>query len=427
MKNFVEELRWRGIIHDMMPGTEELLSQGMVSGYIGFDPTADSLHVGSLAQIMTLVRFQQAGHKPIALVGGATGMVGDPSGKSAERNLLDSETLNKNVEGIRRQLEQFLDFNCGNNSAELVNNYDWFKNYSFLDFIRDAGKHITVNYMMAKDSVKRRIEGDAGMSFTEFSYQLIQGFDFYHLWKEKNCKLQMGGSDQWGNITTGTEFIRRKAQGEAYALTTQLIKKSDGTKFGKTEGGNIWLDKTKTSPYKFYQFWLNTTDEDAKAYIRIFTLLSKEEIEALEVAHAAAPHERHIQKALAKEVTTRVHSEADYLGAVEASQILFKGTVDDLARLDEATFLDVFDGVPQFELSISELSNGIGMLDLLAEKTNIFPSKGEARKMIQGGGVSINKVKVENAEIKADSSHVLNHKYMMVQKGKKNYYLITLK
>lgn len=427
MKNFVEELRWRGVIHDMMPGTEELLNKEMVSGYIGFDPTADSLHVGSLAQIMTLVRFQKAGHKPIALVGGATGMVGDPSGKSAERNLLDTETLNKNVEGIRRQLEQFLDFNCGNNSAELVNNYDWFKHYSFLDFIRDAGKHITVNYMMAKDSVKRRIEGDTGMSFTEFSYQLIQGFDFYHLWKEKNCKLQMGGSDQWGNITTGTEFIRRKAQGEAYALTTQLIKKSDGTKFGKTEGGNIWLDKTKTSPYKFYQFWLNTTDEDAKAYIRIFTLLSKEEIEALETAHAAAPHERHIQKALAKEVTTRVHSEADYLGAVEASQILFKGTVDDLAKLDEATFLDVFDGVPQFELSVAELTGGIGMLDLLAEKTNIFPSKGEARKMIQGGGVSINKVKVENAEMKADSSHVLNQKYMMVQKGKKNYYLITVK
>lgn len=427
MKNFVEELRWRGVIHDMMPGTEELLNKEMVSGYIGFDPTADSLHVGSLAQIMTLVRFQKAGHKPIALVGGATGMVGDPSGKSAERNLLDAETLNKNVEGIRRQLEQFLDFNCGNNSAELVNNYDWFKHYSFLDFIRDAGKHITVNYMMAKDSVKRRIEGDAGMSFTEFSYQLIQGFDFYHLWKEKNCKLQMGGSDQWGNITTGTEFIRRKAQGEAYALTTQLIKKSDGTKFGKTEGGNIWLDKTKTSPYKFYQFWLNTTDEDAKAYIRIFTLLSKEEIEALETAHAAAPHERHIQKALAKEVTTRVHSEADYLGAVEASQILFKGTVDDLAKLDEATFLDVFDGVPQFELSVAELTSGIGMLDLLAEKTNIFPSKGEARKMIQGGGVSINKVKIENSEMKADSSHVLNQKYMMVQKGKKNYYLITVK
>lgn len=427
MKNFVEELRWRGVIHDMMPGTEELLNKEMVSGYIGFDPTADSLHVGSLAQIMTLVRFQKAGHKPIALVGGATGMVGDPSGKSAERNLLDVETLNKNVEGIRRQLEQFLDFNCGNNSAELVNNYDWFKHYSFLDFIRDAGKHITVNYMMAKDSVKRRIEGDTGMSFTEFSYQLIQGFDFYYLWKEKNCKLQMGGSDQWGNITTGTEFIRRKAQGEAYALTTQLIKKSDGTKFGKTEGGNIWLDKTKTSPYKFYQFWLNTTDEDAKAYIRIFTLLSKEEIEALETAHAAEPHERHIQKALAKEVTTRVHSEADYLGAVEASQILFKGTVDDLAKLDEATFLDVFDGVPQFELSVAELTSGIGMLDLLAEKTNIFPSKGEARKMIQGGGVSINKVKVENAEMKADSSHVLNQKYMMVQKGKKNYYLITVK
>lgn len=332
--NFIEELTWRGILHDVMPGTEELLNKEVVTGYIGFDPTADSLHVGSLAQIMTLLRFQLAGHKPLALVGGATGMVGDPSGKSAERNLLDADTLNKNVEGIKKQLSQFLDFNCGANSAELVNNYDWFKNYSFLDFIRDAGKHITVNYMMAKDSVKNRINGDTGMSFTEFSYQLIQGYDFYYLWKEKNCKIQMGGSDQWGNITTGTEFIRRKASGEAFALTTQLIKKSDGTKFGKSEGGNIWLDREKTSPYKFYQFWLNVSDDDAKSYVRIFTLLNQTEVEELEAKHAAAPHERHLQKALAKEVTTRVHSEADYLQAIETAEFLFKSKAEDVANLN---------------------------------------------------------------------------------------------
>ena len=332
--NFIEELTWRGILHDVMPGTEELLNKEVVTGYIGFDPTADSLHVGSLAQIMTLLRFQLAGHKPLALVGGATGMVGDPSGKSAERNLLDADTLNKNVEGIKKQLSQFLDFNCGANSAELVNNYDWFKNYSFLDFIRDAGKHITVNYMMAKDSVKNRINGDSGMSFTEFSYQLIQGYDFYYLWKERNCKIQMGGSDQWGNITTGTEFIRRKASGEAFALTTQLIKKSDGTKFGKSEGGNIWLDREKTSPYKFYQFWLNVSDDDAKTYVRIFTLLSKSEIEELEAKHASVPHERHLQKALAKEITIRVHSEADYLQAIETAEFLFKSKAEDVANLN---------------------------------------------------------------------------------------------
>lgn len=427
MSNFVEELKWRGMLHDIMPGTEELLSKGSVTGYIGFDPTADSLHVGSLAQIMTLVRFQAAGHKPLVLLGGATGMVGDPSGKSAERNLLDNDTLNRNLEGQRKQLEKFLDFNCGANSAEMVNNYDWFKNYSFLDFIRDAGKHITVNYMMAKDSVKKRLEGDSGMSFTEFSYQLIQGYDFYHLWKEKNCKIQMGGSDQWGNITTGTEFIRRKAAGEAYALTTQLIKKSDGTKFGKSESGNVWLDRTKTSPYKFYQFWLNTSDEDAKSYIRIFTLLNKEEIEQLEVAHNAAPHERHLQKALAKDITIRVHSEADYQAAVEASQILFKGSLEDLAKLDEATFLDIFDGVPQFDLAKAELANGLGIVELLAEKTSIFPSKGEARKMLQGGGVALNKQKVENVEMIVDASALINNKYILLQKGKKNYNLVLVK
>ncbi len=425
--NFVEELRWRGILHDIMPGTEELLGRETVTGYIGFDPTADSLHVGHLAQIMTLVRFQAAGHKPLALIGGATGMVGDPSGKSAERNLLDADTLQKNIEGIKQQLQKFLDFDCGDRSAELVNNYDWFKHYSFLDFIRDAGKHITVNYMMAKDSVKRRLEGDSGMSFTEFSYQLIQGFDFYHLWKERRCLLQMGGSDQWGNITTGTEFIRRKAGGEAFALTTQLIKKSDGTKFGKSEGGNIWLDRHKTSPYKFYQFWLNTSDEDAQSYIRIFTLLGREEIEHIEAAHKAAPHERHLQKALAKDITIRVHSAADYDAVLEASQILFKGSLEDLARLDETTFLDIFDGVPQFDVPRADVEKGLGVIELLAEKTSIFPSKGEARKMLQGGGVAINKLKVEDVEMKIDSSFLINHKYILLQKGKKNYNLVSVK
>ena len=345
-KNFVEELRWRGMLHDIMPETEELLNTEMISGYIGFDPTADSLHVGSLAQIMTLLHFQQAGHKPYALVGGATGMVGDPSGKSQERNLLDETTLNKNIAGIKTQLLKFLNFSDGDNKAVLVNNYDWFKNYSFLEFIRDAGKHITVNYMMAKDSVKKRISGDdrEGMSYTEFSYQLIQGYDFYYLWKHNNIKLQMGGSDQWGNITTGTEFIRRKDGGKAFALTTQLIKKADGSKFGKSESGNIWLDKNKTSPYAFYQFWLNTSDDDAKTYIRIFTLMDKATIEVLETTHSAAPHLRVLQKALAKEVTIRVHNEEDYNAAIEASEILFgKATSAALASIDEATFLAVFD------------------------------------------------------------------------------------
>jgi len=419
--NFVEELRWRGLLHDIMPGTEELLSKETVTAYIGFDPTADSLHVGSLAQIMTLLRFQKAGHKPIALIGGATGMVGDPSGKSAERNLLDEEALNKNVAGIKKQLEKFLDFNAGTNGAELVNNYDWMKQFSFLDFIREVGKFITVNYMMAKDSVQNRLE--TGMSFTEFSYQLLQGYDFYWLYKNKNCKLQMGGSDQWGNITTGTELVRRKGGGEAFALTTQLIKKADGTKFGKSESGNVWLDREKTSPYKFYQFWLNASDEDAKTYIKYFTLFSKQEVEALEEKHASAPHERHLQKALAKDITIRVHSEEDYNAVVEASEILFKGSVEDLAKLDEATFLDVFDGVPMFEVSKSELSSGIGFLDLLAEKTKIFPSKGEARKMVQAGGVSVNKNKWEDVQGNIDMKHTLNQKYILIQKGKKNYFL----
>lgn len=424
--NFVEELKWRGILHDMMPGTEEELAKGMATGYIGFDPTADSLHVGSLAQIMTLVRFQQAGHKPLALVGGATGMVGDPSGKSAERNLLDADTLNKNVEGIKNQLSKFLDFDCGANSAELVNNYDWFKNYSFLDFIRDAGKHITVNYMMAKDSVKNRITGDSGMSFTEFSYQLIQGFDFYYLWKEKNCMIQMGGSDQWGNITTGTEFIRRKAGGEAYALTTQLIKKSDGTKFGKTEGGNIWLDKEKTSPYKFYQFWLNVSDDDAKSYIRIFTLLSKEEIEEIEAKQNAAPHERHLQKALAKDVTTRVHSEADYIQAIETTEFLFKSKAEDVSKLDVNSFDKILGGIDTFEVNKAELTSGVSLVDLLAEKTQIFPSKTEARKMIQGNAVALNKNKHADVNAAINLDLFVGEKFLLVSKGKKENYLVKL-
>ena len=427
-KNFIEELRWRGMLHDIMPETEELLNKEMTSGYIGFDPTADSLHVGSLAQIMTLLHFQQAGHKPYALVGGATGMVGDPSGKSQERNLLDEEALNKNVEGIKNQLLKFLNFNTGENKAELVNNYDWFKNYSFLEFIRDAGKHITVNYMMAKDSVKKRISGEdrEGMSYTEFSYQLIQGYDFYYLWKHNHIKLQMGGSDQWGNITTGTEFIRRKDGGKAFALTTQLIKKADGTKFGKSESGNIWLDKNKTSPYAFYQFWLNTSDDDAKSYIRIFTLMDKATIEGLEEEHHKAPHLRILQKALAKEVTIRVHNEEDYNAAIEASEILFgKGTSDALARIDEATFLAVFEGVPTFNLDKKLLEAGVQLEDLLVVHTNIFPSKGEARKNIVAGAVSMNKNKMmSNTEI-VSNTHLINGKYLLLQKGKKSNFLIV--
>ena len=424
--NFIEELKWRGMLHDVMPGTEELLNKEMTTGYIGFDPTADSLHVGSLAQIMTLVRFQLAGHKPLALVGGATGMVGDPSGKSAERNLLNADTLNKNIEGIKKQLQQFLNFDCGENSAELVNNYDWFKNYSFLDFIRDAGKHITVNYMMAKDSVKNRINGETGMSFTEFSYQLIQGYDFYHLWKEKNCKVQMGGSDQWGNITTGTEFIRRKASGEAFALTTQLIKKTDGTKFGKSESGNIWLDRTKTTPYKFYQFWLNVSDEDSKNYIRIFTLLSQPEIEAIEINHQAAPHERHLQKALAKEITIRVHSEADYNDSVATGEFLFKAKADDISSLDTAKFEKLLSGIDTFEIHKNELATPINIVNLLVEKAEVFPSNNEARKMITGNALSVNKTKITDVNTLIDLSFFSNQTYLLISKGKKENYLIKL-
>ena len=423
---FIEELKWRGILHDVMPGTEELLAKEMVSGYIGFDPTADSLHVGSLAQIMTLLRFQLAGHKPIALVGGATGMVGDPSGKSAERNLLDADTLNKNVEGIKKQLQQFLNFDCGANSAELVNNYDWFKNYSFLDFIRDAGKHITVNYMMAKDSVKNRINGDSGMSFTEFSYQLIQGFDFYYLFKHNNCKLQMGGSDQWGNITTGTEFIRRKASGEAFALTTQLIKKADGTKFGKSETGNIWLDREKTSPYKFYQFWLNVSDEDSKTYLRIFSLMNQQEIEALETLHNAASHERHLQKALAKEITIRVHSEADYLQAIETAEFLFKSKAEDIAQLNANSFEKLLGGIDTFEIAKTHIQNGLSLVDAVVEHAAIFPSKTEARKMIQGNALALNKTKVNDVTMNLALSNFIADTYLLVSKGKKENYLVKL-
>lgn len=420
--NFVEELRWRGMIHDMMPGAEDQLQKEMTAAYIGFDPTADSLHIGSLVQIMTLVHLQKAGHKPVALVGGATGMVGDPSGKSAERNLLSEDVLNHNLDCVQKQLEKFLDFDCGENSAEMVNNYDWFKDMSFLDFIRDVGKHITVNYMMAKDSVKKRLE--TGMSFTEFSYQLVQGYDFYYLWKNKNCKLQLGGSDQWGNIVTGTEFIRRKGGGEAYAITTPLIKKADGTKFGKTEGGNVWLDKAKTSPYKFYQYWLNASDEDAKNYIRIFTLLGREEIEALEKEHEEAPHLRILQKKLAEDVTVRVHSQADYEAAVAASQILFgKSTEETLRSISEDDLLSVFEGVPQFTFDKSELVDGLDVVELLADRTEVFPSKAEAKRMLKSNAVAINKNKVAE-EYKVGVDALLNDKYVLVQKGKKNYFLL---
>jgi len=423
--NFVEELRWRGMLHDIMPGTEELLNKEMASGYIGFDPTADSLHVGSLAQIMTLIHFQRAGHKPYALVGGATGMVGDPSGKSAERNLLSEDVLQHNLNGIKGQLEKFLDFNSAANSAEMVNNYDWFKEFSFLNFIRDVGKHITVNYMMAKDSVKNRISGDTGMSFTEFTYQLVQGYDFYYLWKNKNCVLQMGGSDQWGNIVIGTELIRRKDAGEAYALTTQLIKKSDGTKFGKTEGGNIWLDPEKTSPYKFYQFWLNTSDADAKTYIRIFTLFDQDTIIALEAEQDAAPHLRTLQKALAKDITIRVHGEAEYEKAIKSSEFLFGNTgIEFLNELNDAEVIGLFEGVPNFTIAKNELTEGINAAELLAGKTTVFASKGEAKKMIQGGGVAINKQKIVTAEDVYQADVLINGKFLVAQKGKKNYFLI---
>jgi tyrosyl-tRNA synthetase len=422
--NFVEELRWRGLLQDMMPGTEELLEKEIVTGYIGFDPTADSLHIGHLTQIFTLLRLQKAGHKPIALIGGATGMIGDPSGKSAERNLLDEAALNKNVEGIKKQLEKFLDFNGGPTGAELVNNYEWMKNYSFIHFIRDIGKHLTVNYMMAKDSVKNRLE--TGMSFTEFSYQLLQAFDFYKLYELRNCKLQMGGSDQWGNITSGTELIRRKNGGEAFGITTQLIRKADGTKFGKTESGSIWIDRTKTSPYKFYQFWINTSDADAKNWINVFTFLTREDIQALIAEHEKDPGKRVLQKTLAKELTTLVHSEDDYKTAIEASAILFTGTINDISNLNDELFSDIFDGVPQFSILKTDIEAGTSIIDLLADKTKIFPSKGEARKMIQGGGIRINKEKVESHDLMVTPSYLINNKYILIQKGKSNYYLCSV-
>lgn len=429
--NFVEELRWRGMIHDMMPGTEEQLQKEMTSAYVGIDPTADSLHIGHLVGVMMLKHLQRAGHRPIALIGGATGMIGDPSLKSAERNLLDEATLRHNQESIKNQLAKFLDFDSdAPNAAKLVNNYDWMKDYSFLNFIRDIGKHLTVNYMMSKDSVKKRLssESNVGMSFTEFSYQLLQGYDFLYLYQHEGCRLQMGGSDQWGNITTGTELIRRKQGGEAFALTCPLITKADGGKFGKTESGNVWLDRRYTSPYKFYQFWLNVSDADAAKYIKIFTALSKEEIADLEAEQAAAPHLRPLQKRLAKEVTIMVHSEEDYNAAVEASNILFgNATSEALKKLDEETLLAVFEGVPQFEVSMDEFATGIKAVDLFTEKAAVFPSKGEMRKLVQSGGVSVNKEKLATADEVVTSASLLNNKYLFVQKGKKNYFLLIIK
>ena len=422
--NFIAELQWRGMIHDIMPGTEEALLKKVSAGYIGFDPTADSLHVGHLVQIMTLVHFQRAGHKPYALVGGATGMVGDPSGKSQERNLLDVATLDHNVACVRQQLEAFLDFNCGETAAEMVNNYDWFKNISFLDFIRDVGKHISVNYMMAKDSVKKRLE--TGMSFTEFSYQLVQGYDFYHLNKHHNCILQLGGSDQWGNIVTGTELIRRKAGGEAYAVTTPLIKKADGTKFGKTESGSVWLDPDKTSPYAFYQFWLNASDTDAANYIRIFTLRTKEEIEALEAAHAEAPHLRVLQKAIAEDITTRVHGAAALQTAIAASNILFgKSTAEDLRSLSEKDFFAVFEGVPQAVVATADFAEGMSIIDALAAKTGFLSSNGEARRELKANAISVNKEKVGEDFILLPE-HLINGRYALLGKGKKNNYILII-
>ncbi|MBD8346791.1 tyrosine--tRNA ligase [Dysgonomonas sp. HGC4] len=429
--NFVEELRWRGMIQEIMPGTEEQLQKELTSGYLGIDPTADSLHIGHLVGVMILKHFQRAGHRPIALIGGATGMIGDPSMKSQERNLLDEKTLRHNQESIKKQLAKFLDFESDKpNKALLVNNYDWMKDFTFLDFIRDIGKHITVNYMMAKDSVKKRLSGESadGMSFTEFSYQLLQGYDFLHLYSELGCRIQMGGSDQWGNITTGTELIRRKTGGEAFALVCPLITKADGTKFGKTESGNVWLDRRYTSPYKFYQFWLNVSDDDAAKYIKIFTALSKEEIEALVHAQKEAPHLRPLQKKLAEELTIMVHSVEDYEAAVSASGILFGGsTADALKTLDEETLLQVFEGVPQFDVSKVELEDGIAVIDLLTQVTTVFPSKGEMRKMVQAGGVMINKNKLENSDEIIDHSYLIDGKYILAQKGKKNYYLLIAK
>lgn len=431
MKNFIEELRWRGMLQDVMPGTEELLNSGMVTGYIGFDPTADSLGVGNMVQIMTLLHFQQCGHKPIALVGGATGMVGDPSGKSAERNLLSEEILNHNLTSQRKQLEKFLDFNSGANSATIVNNYDWFKNISFLDFIRDTGKHITVNYMMAKDSVKKRLTGEdrEGMSFTEFTYQLVQGYDFYYLWKNHGVKLQMGGSDQWGNIVTGTELIRRKDGGEAWALTTPLIKKADGTKFGKTESGNIWLDPKRTSPYEFYQFWLNAADGDAGNYIRIFTLKTREEIEALEAQHKEAPHLRTLQKALAEDITKRVHGEEIISSILTATELLFgKETIERITAMSDEQFVTLFKntGVPNVEVTMSEVEAGISIVELLAKRAQLVASNGDAMKLIKGNGVSLNKAKVTDPKLLVNSSNLLNGKYFLLQKGKTDYCLVKI-
>lgn len=429
--NFVKELEWRGMINNMMPGTEEQLNKEMTSAYVGIDPTADSLHIGHLVGIMMLKHLQRAGHRPIALIGGATGMIGDPSMKSQERVLIDEATLRHNQECLRKQLEKFLDFNSGApNAAILVNNYDWMKNYSFLQFIRDVGKHLTVNYMMAKDSVKKRLAANAdhGMSFTEFSYQLLQGYDFLYLYEHEGCRLQMGGSDQWGNITTGTELIRRMNGGDAFAITCPLITKADGTKFGKTEGGNVWLDPKRTSPYKFYQFWLNVSDEDAAKYIKIFTDLTQEEIAKLEEEQAADPGLRPLQKRLAKEITTMVHSAADYEMAVEASQILFSNKANDiLHKIDESTLLSVFEGVPQFEISKAKLEEGIPAISLLTDEAAVFPSKGEMKKMTQGGGVSINKEKLTDQNATISTADLLNGKYILAQRGKKNYYLLIAK
>jgi tyrosyl-tRNA synthetase len=423
---FIDELRWRGMIHDIMPGTEEYLKKESTTGYIGFDPTADSLHIGNLLPIMLLVHFQRAGHKPIVLVGGATGMVGDPSGRSEERKFLDKEILNYNLSCQKKQLEKFLNFDCGDNSAEIVNNFDWFKNFSFLQFLRDVGKHITVNYMMTKDSVKKRLE--TGISFTEFSYQLVQGYDFYYLYKHKNCKLQMGGSDQWGNIVTGTELIRRKDGGEAFALTCPLVTRSDGGKFGKSEKGNVWLDPVKTSPYAFYQFWMNVTDVDAENYIKIFTLLSNNEIEELTRQHKLSPHLRLLQRRLAYEITLMVHDQEGLDTAVEATEILFgKGTTETLKKLDEVTFLSIFEGVPLFTIKKKLLDTGISLIDLLGERTTIFPSKGEVRRTIKGGGLSLNKTRIEDEACMVKTDDLINSKYILIQKGKKNYYLITTK
>jgi len=422
--NFVNELRWRGMIHDIMPGTEDYLKNEMGSAYVGFDPSSDSLHIGNLVGIMMLKHFQIAGHKPYALVGGATGMIGDPSGKSEERNLLDEEALRHNQKCIRKQLSHFLDFDSGNpNQAVMVNNYDWMKDFSFLTFIREVGKHITVNYMTAKESVRKRL--DTGMSFTEFSYQLVQGYDFYHLYLNMGVRLQMGGSDQWGNITTGTELIRRKSGGDAFALTSPLIKKADGGKFGKTEAGTIWLDAGKTSPYSFYQFWMNTGDADAECYIKIFTLRTEEEIKSLVAEHKKAPHMRLLQKTIAEDVTSLVHSREDYEAAVEASQILFgKGTRETLVKMDEKTFLSVFEGVPKFNVRKELLSSGVTALDLLASETSVFPSKGDLRRNIKGGGVSLNKEKLNDPELLINADSLINNKYLLAQKGKKNYFLI---